>query len=486
MMRILLFAFLTVWASCSMAQSLTGVNPNASQPGQYLSVTVSGQNTHFNQGSNTVWFGSGTLTGFVMNNPIATSATTVTGNVYIPHSTPLGLYDVNVNNSVDGTLSFANAFNVQLSNSQIIIVSPQNGAQGQSLNVTVGCQNAHFSSASNTQVWFSQGTYTMMGSNTMVYNQNNISTNLAIPTNAPTGLYETFVLNYTDGVFSKPNSFSVQPNSSSQVQIFPNVSKPGKHIDIYLHNFGMGNYTLNFTNGSSSFTANMSSLYYSVSIPTSVALGCYDLDVKDASGATIKSISCALELVGSTGASIDSVHHNVFNMDKAWIYGENTHFTHSSTDVELYSSIPFGGLNVYSFIAHSDTVLEVMGDFTLIAIKTVLEFPSGVKVTNAIDDTLTYPVTVYFVPSVGDDPQDFENVKVFPNPTHDIINIQSEEFLQEEINIQVFSTEGRMVFEKQYKNVASMSVSLSEFASGLYQIKVSSKSKSKSFSVLRQ
>jgi hypothetical protein len=106
-----LFLFVAFLGSVSLlnGQTISSINPTQGYKGQTLSVTISGQNTHFNQGTQTISFKQGTSTYFNGSNSTGT-ATSLLSNVSIPLTAPLGYYDLEVQNSTDGILSLANAF----------------------------------------------------------------------------------------------------------------------------------------------------------------------------------------------------------------------------------------------------------------------------------------------------------------------------------------------------------------------------------------
>lgn len=197
------------------AQSLTGASPNQGTQGQTLSVSVSGQNTSFgqgtsttvaylNQGSSQIWFQSLNI----VNN------TVVSGTLSIQNSDPAGFYNVNVNNSIDGQMLLPSGFEVLANPNppQIILVDPDSGAQGaNNLQVDITGQNTSFTQGSNT-VWFTQGTSTVLYPYQVnMTSDTDAETYVNIPINQPTGLYDVHVHDDIDGTVTKPNGFTVYP-----------------------------------------------------------------------------------------------------------------------------------------------------------------------------------------------------------------------------------------------------------------------------------
>lgn len=118
---------------------ITQVNPNTGAVGQQnLSVIVTGQFTHFVQGSTSVAFG-----GIPVNSVTVNSPTSLTAAISIPSNFPAGQRTVSVSDPSEG-ISLANAFTVTTS-PFLAQVSPNSAQQGTlNLSVTLIAQNTHF------------------------------------------------------------------------------------------------------------------------------------------------------------------------------------------------------------------------------------------------------------------------------------------------------------------------------------------------------
>jgi len=96
--------------NASQAQ-LVGITPSSATQGTSLNVTISGQNTHFNQGTSTItWFQQGSSTVIYPNSQNSTSATTMTANYTIPTNAVTGYYNTYTYNDVDGMLMLNSSF----------------------------------------------------------------------------------------------------------------------------------------------------------------------------------------------------------------------------------------------------------------------------------------------------------------------------------------------------------------------------------------
>ncbi|MHC4213699.1 MAG: hypothetical protein ACYSWP_10045, partial [Planctomycetota bacterium] len=145
-----------------IGQTLISINPDNANQGESLSVTITGQDTNFLQGSSTtvsaVWFEQGSSTidasSFWANSPTSASA-----NFDIPGGALTGIWDVKATDTIDGTLTLPDGFTI---NTVLALTSiiPNNADQGESLSVTITGQNTTFmqgSSTTVTSVWFEQG-----------------------------------------------------------------------------------------------------------------------------------------------------------------------------------------------------------------------------------------------------------------------------------------------------------------------------------------
>jgi len=91
----------------------------------------------------------------------------------------------------------------------IVSLTPNEGYQGQSLNVALSGQLTNFTQGSQT-VWFEQASQTIMsGENILVASLTQMSFDLNIPLSAPIGMYTVKAENPIDGIISLNNGFEV-------------------------------------------------------------------------------------------------------------------------------------------------------------------------------------------------------------------------------------------------------------------------------------
>jgi hypothetical protein len=254
--------------------TLSSITPNMGNAGQTLNVTITGNNTHFDQGSGTtVDFGfnqgSGTT---VVNSITTTSSTSMIANITIPSNTYTGTYTVDVYNSIDGYLTLS-GFQVNGINPPTLdSITPNIGNAGQTLNVTITGNNTHFDQGSGTTVdfAFNQGSNTTVVNSINVINASTLVVNITIPQNTNYGIYDVSLYNSIDGYLIKPNSFEVHNNLNlSGFVISTNTSQNGACDGnaTLVFTGGVAPYTYLYSNGSLNNTAtNLCQGYYSVSV----------------------------------------------------------------------------------------------------------------------------------------------------------------------------------------------------------------------------
>ncbi len=206
--------FLSLLGQWAMAQDIS-VNPNEGRLGEFLPVTVVGENTNFtqfSQGSQAIWVylqqGSSTL--ITSYNTVVESNTEATGSFYIPANAEGGYYDL-VFGDAQGFPIYASedAFEVLLPS--LVTVDPEGASRGQTLDVSLIGNNTVFTQGSITTAWFMQGSNTIYSNSVEATTDEMAIANFQIPIDAECGIYDTYV-NYganSDVTISKTGSFSV-------------------------------------------------------------------------------------------------------------------------------------------------------------------------------------------------------------------------------------------------------------------------------------
>lgn len=217
----------------SSTPSLISITPNSGMQGQNLNVSITGLNTNFNQGSNTVkFFKQGTesfdileMSNTAINNNLLNS------EIILFPNTPTGVYSVGVENNIDGLVMLNNSFTVTQNNKSITNVAPNNGTQGQTLNVTITGLNTNFTTGSLSFYFIRQGSPTNNIQALNVTATSDTQANLQIGIDLATlpGVYDIGYYNFNDGAILKANAFTVNelvigtPEvNKATAQIYPN------------------------------------------------------------------------------------------------------------------------------------------------------------------------------------------------------------------------------------------------------------------------
>jgi hypothetical protein len=199
--------------------TIVNVNPSSTMEGTSLTVAISGQNTNFQQGTTTVWFNQGSSTIYASNVNV-NSNTSLDAFFNIPFGTPLGLYDTNVQDPVDNTVTSTNSFTITANPNapELISVTPNNGDINTTIPVTISGQNTNFLQGTGTLV-FVQGSSTLITSNLLFNTNTNLGATLTIPPNAFPGYYDVYFTNALDGTMLLISGFYVNPPPCGSIAV---------------------------------------------------------------------------------------------------------------------------------------------------------------------------------------------------------------------------------------------------------------------------
>jgi hypothetical protein len=217
----------------SSGGTLSSISPSTANKGQTLNVTITGTNTHFTTGSNTVLFRQGTSTTAIkVNSTTALSATQLRANISVLASAATGVYNLFVSNLADGIMNLASAFTVNTATSgspSLVSVSPSSANAGDQLTVTITGTNTSFTSPTSfLSFGFLQGTSTMLGTHVAATSATTFNGDVSVPADAA-GVYSLNVISLTDGLLTLPNAFTVFPATGTKnlmpgeiAKIYPN------------------------------------------------------------------------------------------------------------------------------------------------------------------------------------------------------------------------------------------------------------------------
>jgi putative lipoic acid-binding regulatory protein len=378
--------------------AIVSIDPNNAQQGEYLSVSITGQETHFNQGTDTinnVWFAMGSSTISAISS-FPNSNTSLSADFDIPNNAEIGNWDVFVNNDIDGTMSLNNGFIIVTNNPNpaIVSINPDNGEQGEYLFVSITGQDTNFDQGTDTlnNVWFTMGSSTINSTNSYPNSNTILNAYFDIPDNAEIGVWDLFVQNSINGTLSLNNSFTISMGNPDPaiVSIDPNNAQQGEYLSVSITgqetHFNQGTDTINnvwFAMGSStisaisSFPNSNTSLSADFDIPNNAEIGNWDVFVNNDIDGTMSLNNGFIINLGNTPPSViipideidtDEDFTEIFEIDL------NEHFTD-----------PDGDELTYSFVIE-DVIALVEIDNNTLSISAVEDLFGSTEITVIADD----------------------------------------------------------------------------------------------------
>jgi len=207
-----------------------------------MDVTISGTNL---TGANELRFG----TGVIVNRSTILSSNQIVANVSISAIAETGARDISVT-TPGGSFSMPNSFTVKQSLPAITSISPDNGSQGATLNITV--MGANLNGTSEVRI----GTGIAVSSFTII-NSNQIEAMITIVSGSEPGSRDVSVTT-PGGSFSMPNGFVVKQGLPVIKSISPNQGSRGANLTVIISgsnldgatsvSLGTGSEVQSFTN----------------------------------------------------------------------------------------------------------------------------------------------------------------------------------------------------------------------------------------------
>lgn len=194
--------------------TLTGIEPETAETGQTLDITISGQFTHFQASSTTVWFTQGSATIFPNYNQVI-SDTEIKSNFTFQYYYPSGLYNVNTFNETDGLLTLTDAFLLTTGPApSITALEPPEGMAGTYIEFFITGENTQFQEASELSA-FLQNNYTAIQLDLDVVNNELLAASIILPYemgNHPNTVYDLYVYSNLFGSLYLYDAFTAIPN----------------------------------------------------------------------------------------------------------------------------------------------------------------------------------------------------------------------------------------------------------------------------------
>lgn len=215
---------------------LTGIEPDQGTIPETLTVTISGINTHFNQGTGTyVHFRQGSSSIIYPDDidPISDTELNATFTFNTNWDDP-GMYDVRTYSGLDGTLNLYNAFylNPNPNPPMLVSIDPDQAQPGETLNVFISGQNTNFTQGTGTWVWLNQFGENIYPDDITEINDELLEANFSILNSAQLGYYNVNTANVADGPLSLTNAFEVYEFNPQIIGLDPGLGYLGDTLVI--------------------------------------------------------------------------------------------------------------------------------------------------------------------------------------------------------------------------------------------------------------
>ena len=425
--------------------------------------------------------------------------------------------------------------------SQILTsVSPSSAIQGQMLNVTISGSGTNFNQATNTTIWFEQGSSTtIFPTSFQAVNSSSLVATLQINSQQQTGLYNLHVYNEINNFLTLQNCFTVisNPNQPHLVSVNPNVASQGDVLSVTISgqntHFDQGTGTITwFQQGSSTIiypvnqnSTSATTLVANYSIPNNAIPGFYNTyTLNNTDGSLVLNSSFYLNSIVSY-----FIQANTNPIAGGYITGSGYYNNNQSCTLVANSYTGYYFVNwtengnivstnsQYTFIVNSNR--NLIANFSPINqfYITTLAMPqfSGITVGSGAY-SLNQFIAVQAIPNNGwyfvnwtengiivspDSVYSFnvttnrtlvanfnliisipeivnENgVEIYPNPASDYFYLKIKNSINTEYNIQIFDVLGRIVYN-QYENLISpLKINVENLQNGIYYIDIKQKNK---------
>lgn len=209
---------------------IVSITPSTATQGQSLSVTITGQNTIFQQGTNVLSYSNGS-SNLSVSGANFVNDTLIVANVLIPSNASLGYYNFYLGNYLGSySLSNLNALQVFEGNTtpQIVSCSPNHAVKGDTLDIIVSCVSTQLSGYTNS-VYLELNGYTIYATSISVLNNSTLLCRFVFNYFKHPGVYSLKLSNPLSGILTLANSFVLsESNKTPKIKsVAPNYVKMG-------------------------------------------------------------------------------------------------------------------------------------------------------------------------------------------------------------------------------------------------------------------
>ncbi len=228
------------FGASAISQTLTSVVPDSATQCQHLSITLSGENTNFYQGTSSLWLKLGNNGPSI--NPVSETVINsdqIVGDFYFNPQDEPGLYDVHAyNGGGSGDMVLEVAFNLLAVDSlpQLFSSQPETAITGETLNLSIVGEHTHFDEGNvYNDVWLksANGGY-ISNYSISVIDALNMEVEFQISFNKPAGYYDLHLTNLLDGDLVMENALNLidSGNSPEISKVEPDSAYQGEQLTI--------------------------------------------------------------------------------------------------------------------------------------------------------------------------------------------------------------------------------------------------------------
>jgi len=460
--------------------SIVSCAPNSGTQCELLSISITGQNTNFEQGTDLITLTNGSTLLHPQQSTFVND-TLIQSQFIFAAIDPTGYYDLSIQKWNNYTLTMNNAFylNPVAAMPSIVSVSPTSGAQNTVATLLITGVHNHFGQpGSTTSAYLKQGNYVMNQISANIIDTITLEVQLPLSNSCPTGLYDLYVTNTFDGPMVLTGSFTITPgiNSPMITNVSPDSAFLGQTLTVSITGqntlFQQGTDNVNLSgNGVVVYPSNIS--FFSPTVinatfhfPLNLPTGFYNVNAVGDDNIVLPNgfrllpyspLACSAHF---TMVPDSLILHHYFVLNNAtgtppisylWSWGDGT-FDSIAYPSHTYSAA--GNYNICLSITDSNGCTSTYCDSS--------NLQKSEKIIISVE---VIPGTITSI-----NPNDFvSQIMIYPNPATNYVTIES----PQQAILEIFNMKGQLLETILCSNKRT-TIDLSKLSTGIYLTKVKS------------
>ena len=191
---------------------LIDINPDNATIPETLTVTISGEGTHFAQATGTTVKLRQSSSNIYPSNVVELNDTEMLAQFTFDNYDNPGYYNVITNNALDGEMYLYDAFYLSPNPNppHLVSIDPDGAQQGDNIEVSISGQNTSFMQGTVTTVWLNMGSYNyIFPYATSVINNELVNASFLIDDDADLGAYDVNTYNQANGTLVLEDGFTI-------------------------------------------------------------------------------------------------------------------------------------------------------------------------------------------------------------------------------------------------------------------------------------